>query len=196
MKEHYATRALTFEYHGIASREVDASRALAARAGVREHRLVRLPDLREIGDIDGVEFKGLPPTYIPMRNSIFYAFAAAYAEETGAGVIVGGHNKDDTRVFLDVGEKFFDYLEKTLWAGSSVLRKRRVRIVRPLKQMTKPEVISLAARLGVPLELTWSCHSDGKEHCWKCDGCRARRASFTSAGVPDPLASLRRAKIT
>jgi 7-cyano-7-deazaguanine synthase len=186
-KKNLGVRALTFEYQGIARRELEAAKAVAARAGVIEQRVVRLPDLREAADIPGFGPRGLPPTYIPLRNSIFYAFAASYAEETGAAAIVGGHNRDDTDVFADVSSEFFRSLERAFWSGSKILRRNRLRIDRPLESRTKVQVIRLAATLGVPLELTWSCHQDKRQHCWRCDGCLTRARSFIEAGVQDPL---------
>ncbi len=186
-KANHTVRALTFAYHGIARRELDSAKAIATRAGVQEHRLVRLPDLREAGDIEGAKFEGLPPAYIPLRNSIFYSFAASYAEETGAGSIVGGHNRDDSKVFADVSSGFFSALQSAFWAGSPLLRRDRIRIVRPLNSMSKAQVIKKASSIGVPLDLTWSCHRDGERHCWRCDGCVSRMNSFEAAGVPDPL---------
>ncbi len=187
-KATHFVRALTFEYHGVARMELQSARKIGAAAGVAEHRFVRLPDLKEAGDIPGVRFEGLPPTYIPLRNSIFYSLAASYAEEIGAGLIVGGHNRDDSRVFKDVSPEFFAALEKALWAGSAILQRKKTRIIRPLRQKSKVQVVRLAASLKVPLELTWSCHGDGNEHCWRCEGCLSRRTSFTKAGVRDPLA--------
>lgn len=186
---------MTFEYHGIARQELEAARSIAAGAGVVEHRFVRLPDLKEAGDIVGFRLGKRPPTYIPLRNSIFYSFAASYAEETGASLIVGGHNRDDEKVFDDVSPGFFDALEEAFLASSPVLRKNRVRIARPLGDKSKPEVIRLAASLKVPLELTWSCHRSGREHCWECDGCLSRMRSFAAARVEDPLVSIRGGKL-
>jgi 7-cyano-7-deazaguanine synthase len=187
-KKTKGVRALTFEYKGIAKSELSAAKALASRAGVIEHRIVRLPDLREVADIPGFRPPGLPPTYIPLRNSIFYAIAASYAEEVGAASIVGGHNRDDTAVFADVSPEFFGSLQKAFLTGSRILRRNRLKIARPLKGLRKPQVIRLAASLGVPMELTWSCHRDGVKHCWKCDGCLSRLRCFKQAGVKDPLA--------
>lgn len=189
-------RALTFEYHGMARKELEAAKAVGAQAGLREHRFVRLPDLREAGDIDGAKFGGLPRTYIPLRNSIFYSFAASYAEETGATAIVGGHNKDDQKVFADVSSGFFSSLERALWAASPSLRKNGMKIIRPLSRKNKAQVIEMAAAIGVPLQLTWSCHRDGLEHCWTCDGCLSRSRSFALAGVRDPLSASMKGKIT
>jgi len=180
-------RAITFVYHGIAQNELDSAKALGSRAGLMEHRLVRLPDLMEAGDMTGFKLRGLPPSYIPMRNSIFYSFAASYAEETGADLIVGGHHRDDRKVFDDVSPEFFGTLEAAFRVGSPVLRRNRVSISLPLSKMSKVEVVGLGASLGVPFELTWSCHRDRRKHCWRCQGCATRKTAFQSAGVEDPL---------
>ena len=180
-------RALTIEYHGIARSELEAAKKVAESGGVIEHRFVSLPDLMEAGDMHSGAFAGMPPTYIPMKNSIFYSHAAAYAEETGAEVLVGGHNRDDGRIFPDARRAFFAQLGKALRAGSPELKSRRTRIVLPLSRMSKAEVIWIASSQGVPLHLTWSCYRDGRTHCWDCDGCAARSAAFSNAGVRDPL---------
>ncbi|MDV3293861.1 MAG: 7-cyano-7-deazaguanine synthase [Nitrososphaerales archaeon] len=178
---------LTFAYMGIAPKELEAARAVRRSAGVREHRVVRLPDLREARDIAGVKFERLPPTYIPMRNAIFYSIAASFAEEIGADYIVGGHNKDDMTVFRDVSPQFFASFEKALWEGSRILSGHGTRIVRPLGSRTKAEVVRLADSMDVPLSVTWSCHRDGSFHCWRCEGCLARLRAFNRAGIADPL---------
>ena len=186
-KRRMGVRALTFEYNGLARRELGAAEAIASRAGVLEHRIVRLPDLKETADIPGFRPQGLPPTYIPLRNGIFYSFAASYAEETGAASIVGGHNGDDSRVFTDVSPEFFGSLQKAFRSGSQILRRNRLQIARPLQHLKKPEVIRLAATMKVPLDLTWSCHRDSERHCWECDGCLSRVRCFKEAGIADPL---------
>jgi 7-cyano-7-deazaguanine synthase len=187
VKARFAVSALTFEYHGIARRELKSARAVARTAGVSEHRVVRLPDLKEAADIRGKAFEELPPTYIPMRNPIFYSFAASYAEEAGASAIVGGHNRDDAAVFEDVSDVFFGHLQRAVLAGSRRLRERRLQILRPLSRMSKVDVLKLARSKGVPLDLTWSCHRDGEDHCWRCPGCVSRRGAFLKAGIEDPL---------
>jgi 7-cyano-7-deazaguanine synthase len=165
---------------------------MARRVGIAEHRLMRIPELREAGDIQGssvLSRKAVPPTYVPMKNAIYYSLAAAFAEEKGSDRIIGGQNRDDRKVFEDTSEEFFVSMQKAILASSPRLRGRGLKIVRPLKDMTKPEVVRMAAGMGVPLELTWSCHRAGSEHCWRCDGCRRRMEAFEAAGVQDPLRS-------
>ena len=173
-------------FGGISAGELKAARSLGASAGLVEHRFVRLPDLLEAQD-RGLSFPGLPPTYIPLRNAVFYSLAASYAEEVGADLLVGGHNRDDLSVFRDAGSGFFSRMEEAIRSASAALDGRGFRILRPLEGLTKPQVLARASRLGVPLELTWSCHSGGRRSCWRCPGCLSRRAAFRSAGLADPL---------
>jgi len=144
--------------------------------------------LREVGDMRAPRgLAGLPRAYIPMKNAIYYSVAAAFAEEVGAGRIVGGHNRDDMRVYEDTSEQFFSRLQSTLRSGSDRLRSRRMTIWRPLRGMDKASVVSMAYNLGVPFELTWSCHEEGTEHCGRCPGCLLRKRAFKEAGISDPL---------
>ena len=189
-RDGYEVRALTIRIEHTAAAEIRAAKLLAKRGGAAEHRLMSVPELREASDIEGSKSLAMgrvPPTYIPMKNAIYYSLAAAYTEETGAGFIIGGHNADDRRVFQDTSEEFFGSLQEAFLAGSPRLRRDGLRILRPLKDRSKGEVVSLASNLGVPLEITWSCHRAGEKHCWRCEGCRKRAEAFRKAGVEDPL---------
>jgi 7-cyano-7-deazaguanine synthase len=172
----------------MAEGEVVAATRIARKASVLEHRFFPIPELREVGDMGTPRgLAGLPRAYIPMKNAIYYSVAAAFAEEVGAGRIVGGHNRDDARVYEDTSEQFFRNLQGALRSGSDRLRSRRLSIWRPLKGIDKASVVSMAAKLGVPLELTWSCYEEGTEHCGKCQGCLQRKRAFRDAGISDPL---------
>ena len=72
-------------------------------------------------------------------------------------------------------------------AVESLLRpKTTVRIESPWMDLSYAEILKLAARFRVPLELTWTCDRAGPRPCGQCDPCRARDAAFTEAGLPDP----------
>jgi 7-cyano-7-deazaguanine synthase len=61
-----------------------------------------------------------------------------------------------------------------------------VRILAPLVNMSKAEIIAKAAELNAPLALTWSCYLGGPTPCGRCDSCRLREAGFRKAGLADP----------
>ncbi len=176
------------KFHRISKGELTAAKRIAVRAGVLDHRWITIPQLREAGDIHGgSSLSSLSRTYIPNRNMIFYSLAASYAEEVGSNYIIGGHNADDERLFADTRPEFFKNFQLTLWSASRILLEQRTTVLRPLQHMTKSEVVAKASELGVPLEMTWSCHRVGSKPCWKCDGCMGRASAFADAGVRDPL---------
>ena len=62
------------------------------------------------------------------------------------------------------------------------------RIVTPLIQLTKAEIIRRGIELGVDYALTHSCYDPdaGGRACGHCDSCLLRRRGFEEAGVVDP----------
>ena len=59
--------------------------------------------------------------------------------------------------------------------------------------MTKADIVSEGARLGLDMGLSWSCYdpapapsAGGVEHCGLCDSCGCARRGSRRAGVPDP----------
>lgn len=65
--------------------------------------------------------------------------------------------------------------------------KRPIRIVTPIINKSKAEIVKIGMELGVPFHLTWSCYKGGDLACGKCDACRFRLKGFREAGFEDPL---------
>ncbi len=51
--------------------------------------------------------------------------------------------------------------------------------------LSKKDIVRLAASLQVPFELTWSCYAGGAKPCGVCDSCKLRAKGFEEAGVTD-----------
>jgi 7-cyano-7-deazaguanine synthase len=62
------------------------------------------------------------------------------------------------------------------------------KVVAPLIDLTKAQIIQRGMALGVDYSLTVSCYQadDDGRACGSCDACRLRRDGFVAAGVPDP----------
>jgi 7-cyano-7-deazaguanine synthase len=134
---------------------------------------------------------GIPITYVPARNTIFLAFALAYAEVTGAADIFLGVNAIDYSGYPDCRPEFIAAFEQmaNLATKAGVEGVSRFKIHTPLIQMTKADIVRKAVELGVDLSLTHSCYDPDTvgRPCGRCDSCALRRKGFEEAGVADPL---------
>ena len=135
---------------------------------------------------------GIPPTYVPARNTIFLSLALGYAEVIGAMDIFIGVNAIDYSGYPDCRSEFIMAFETmaNLATAATAGGERRFTIHAPLMDMTKAQIIRTGLALGVDYGLTHSCYdpSEGGLACGRCDSCRLRLAGFAEAGAVDPLA--------
>ncbi len=197
----FAGHALTFAYGQRHAREVEAARAIATQLGAREHKIVKI-DLRTFGgsaltdpDVEVPLARapdqmsaGIPPTYVPARNTILLSYALAWSEVLGARAIFIGAHVYDAPGYPDCRPEYYQAFEQVARLGTKRgVEGDSVAIHHPLIELTKAEIVETAFKLGVPLELTWSCYLGEAEACGLCDACQMRLKGFQEAGFPDPL---------
>lgn len=199
----YACYCLSFDYGQRHSIEIQAAANIARELGAVEHRTTKI-DLRAFGgsaltdeidvpkDREGSAMaSGIPITYVPARNTIFLAFALAFAEVSGASDIFLGVNAIDYSGYPDCRPEFIAAFEKmaNLATKAGVEGVSRFRIHTPLIQMSKADIVRKAVELGVDLKLTHSCYDPDRtgRPCGRCDSCRLRQKGFEEAGIADPL---------
>jgi 7-cyano-7-deazaguanine synthase len=133
----------------------------------------------------------IPQTYVPGRNTIFLAYAMAWAEVLGADDIFIGVNALDYSGYPDCRPEYISAFEKmaNLATRAGTEGKRSLAIHAPLLHMTKSEIIAKGISLGVDYATTHSCYDPGPEGvaCGECDSCRLRLKGFAEAGRVDPL---------
>ncbi|HWW81390.1 MAG TPA: 7-cyano-7-deazaguanine synthase QueC [Steroidobacteraceae bacterium] len=191
--------ALSVDYGQRHSAELDAARRVAATAGVRDHRIMRV-DLAGIGGsaltdktiaVPESPTTGIPVTYVPARNTIMLSLALGWAEVLGASDIFLGVNFIDYSGYPDCRPEFIEaFARLASLATKAGVEGHPYRIQAPLITLSKAEIIREGTRLGVDYGLTVSCYQ-ADEHgraCGRCDSCRLRAAGFEAAGVPDPTA--------
>ena len=130
-------------------------------------------------------FSDLPSTYVPFRNGVFLSIAAALAEKERCDAIFIGVVQEDGSGYPDCGAEFIGAFERALDLGTS--RGFHPRIKTPLVHLSKAQIVSLALKIGVPLELTWSCYEREDAACGLCDSCLLRLKGFAGAGVKDKI---------
>jgi 7-cyano-7-deazaguanine synthase len=183
--------AITFNYFGRLAQERRAAAKLAKGAGVNELIQVDLPFVKEASDFYNGRLKKRDPdalwsSYVPARNLMFYSIAAHYAEYLGAKCIIGGHNLHDVKFFKDASKDYIEKLNALFKEGCLLCNDQAYRILLPLSEMNRKEIIKLAMKLKTPIEQTWSCHREGRIHCGRCYACKQRLKAFLSLGLKDP----------
>ena len=200
--EGYQTYALSFDYGQRHQIETEAARRVANSLGAKEHRIAKI-DLRVFGGsalTDDVAVPkqrseteiahGIPVTYVPARNTIFLAYALAWAEVIPANDIFLGVNAIDYSGYPDCRPEFIAAFENLANVGTKAgVEGRRFKIHTPLIKFSKTDIIRKAVDLGVDLSLTHSCYDPTPEDlaCGECDSCLLRLKGFREAGITDPI---------
>lgn len=129
--------------------------------------------------------EGTVSTYVPFRNGLFLASAAAIALSVKASVIYYGAHADDAagRAYPDCTPEFEKAMNEAIYEGSG----RVLTMEAPLLNLNKSQVVSKGLELKVPYELTWSCYEGGAKACGTCGTCLDRKAAFISNGIVDPI---------
>jgi 7-cyano-7-deazaguanine synthase len=190
--------AISFTYGQRHEIELAAARRVARALNAAEHVVYPL-DLRMFGasaltaDIDvpkdAVGAPGIPITYVPARNTIFLSLALGFAEAREAKEIWIGVNAVDYSGYPDCRPEFIDAFQQVILKGTrSGSERKEPRLVAPLIQLTKAQIIRRGIDLGVDYSLTHSCYDPDRagRACGHCDSCILRRRGFEEAGVADP----------
>lgn len=190
-QENFEIFTLNMVYTQGYDSETEASKKLATAAQVKEHLTIFLPFFKDLETRYRPEpSSSISAAYLPARNMVFYSVAVAYAETLGATEIVFGSNADDAKELPDARPTFIRLMNKLIKIGTRAgVEGSSIEIVNPLLKFSKTDVLKLALRLDVPLQLTWSCYENAKIPCGKCRGCRMRSEAFVAAGILDPLSN-------
>lgn len=196
----YEIYALTFDYGQRHKKEIDAAKKIAA-IYTKEHKIAYI-DLRLFGgsaltadialpksrDISEIEHGGVPITYVPARNSIFLAYALAWAEAIGAYDIFLGVNAVDYSGYPDCRPDFVSAFERLAnLATKAADGGTKYKVYSPLIHMTKSEIILTGTKLGVDYSITMSCYDidDEGKACGICDSCLLRKKGFEESKMED-----------
>lgn len=195
IKNGYKPICLIFDYGQRHKKEIITAKKIAKALGVKYY-LVKVSLPWKGSSLLNTKLKvpmykrrrSIPSTYVPARNMIFLSYAVSLAEVCGARYIFYGANQIDFSGYPDCRESFVKSFEKMVNIGTKMGNTgKKIKIVAPLINMSKEEIVKLAVKLKVPLKYTWSCYKGGTKPCGVCDACRLRKIGFEKAGMRDPL---------
>lgn len=134
-----------------------------------------------------MQANGLPSTFVPGRNLVFFTYAAALAYRRGLGALVGGMCETDYSGYPDCRRSTLDALEQALSLGLDA----PLSLETPLMRLSKADTWALASGLGgerlvdLILEDTHTCYRGERavRHAWgygcgACPACDLRAAGY------------------
>jgi 7-cyano-7-deazaguanine synthase len=182
----------------LEARERVRARVTALRAAwaerLGEDHVIRLDALAELSDTAltrevAIEIgeSGLPTTFVPGRNLVFFAFAGALAYRRGVKHLVAGMCETDFSGYPDCRDDTIKAMQLALNLGME----RRFVIHTPLMWLDKAATFALAHDIGgsalvdVLVEDTHTCYLGDRSHrhdwgygCGQCPACRLRADGF------------------
>jgi len=164
------------------------------KARLGEDHLIALDALGAVSDtaltraraIETAE-SGLPTTFVPGRNLIFFCFAGAVAYRRSARHLVGGMCETDYSGYPDCRDDTIKAMQVALTLGLD----QRLTIHTPLMWIDKADTFALAEELGgsalldLIVEETHSCYLGDRSQrhdwgygCGECPACRLRAQGY------------------
>jgi 7-cyano-7-deazaguanine synthase len=164
------------------------------KVGLGHDHLVKLDALAAISDTaltrdTAIEIAkdGLPTTFVPGRNLIFFCFAGALAYRRGARHLVAGMCETDYSGYPDCRDDTIKAVQVALSLGLD----KRVTIHTPLMWIDKADTFAMAEQIGgkafleIVIEDSHSCYlgDRSKRHTWgfgcgECPACQLRSQGF------------------
>jgi len=178
------------------TRELKAFHNIANFYNVKNRLIVDMSHLAQIGgscltdlSIDvptaNLENEEIPISYVPFRNANILSAATSWAEVLGANALFIGAVEEDSSGYPDCRRSFYDAFEKTIKEGTKP--ETQIKIITPLIELSKKEIILAGNGLNAPIHLSWSCYEREDRPCGECDSCVLRARGFEKAGIKDPI---------
>ena len=164
------------------------------KARLGEDHMVKLDALAAISDSAltrettiEMSASGLPTTFVPGRNLVFFCFAGALAYRRGARHLVAGMCETDYSGYPDCRDDTVKAMQVALTLGLD----KRVTIQTPLMWVDKAATFAMAEDIGgralldLVIEDSHSCYLGDRTHrhdwgygCGECPACQLRAQGF------------------
>ena len=160
-----------------------------------DDHMIEIPSLAKISetaltlDVEiTMQENGLPNTFVPGRNLLFFTYAAALGYRRGLKALVGGMCETDYSGYPDCRDETLQSLAQAIRLGTEM----QFAIETPLMRLSKAQTWEMAEDLGgkalvdLIVEHTHTCYTGArdKRHDWGygcgvCPACELRASGFT-----------------
>jgi 7-cyano-7-deazaguanine synthase len=198
LQSKYELYGITFSYGQKAHQEIRIAKHFAKILNFKEHKIVNIEFMKEIyaktnaltnSKIDIPE-KFDYTIVVPIRNAVFLSIASAWAFAMGAMLVAYGAHKGD-RQYPDCRPIFSRKIEGAFNSGEidgiRLGLRKKISVWSPYTVgFSKSDLLRIGyKKLGDKIFNTWSCYSDTKMHCGRCESCNNRKSAFVKAKIND-----------
>lgn len=183
--------AITFNYgQKSAQKEINASEKICNYYGIK-HEVINLDWLKRITQTTLVADKEVPTgkelenpensaksVWVPNRNGLFLNIAGSFADSLGYNYILIGANKEEGQTFPDNTQEFINSVNAEFQYSTMA----KPKVIAPLINYNKNDIVMLALKNKIPLELTMSCYNGGDKHCGICESCTRLKHALSANG--------------
>lgn len=188
VKEKYNINlALTFDYgQKSAKQEIEQAKKICEFYNI-SHKIIVLDFLKEVTHTALVGCSDVPvgealenpvnsmkSVWVPNRNGLFLNIAASFADGEDYDYIIIGANKEEGETFSDNTQEFIDKIN----ASFEFSTQKQPKVVAPLINYYKNDIVKLALENSIPLELTRSCYQSYDNHCGACESCTRLKSAL------------------
>jgi 7-cyano-7-deazaguanine synthase len=200
LEKYDEVEAITFAYGQKHSVEIEQSKYICEKENVKQ-TIVDISFLNTLvesaltsnGDVNQINEKGLPASFVPNRNQLFITLAHAYAQKIGAKYLVTGVCQTDYSGYPDCRQDFVNAISVASNMGSA----SDIVIETPLMYLNKAETFELAWDLDClddVIEHSHTCYNGDREHrfvwgygCNECPACELRAKGYLEFSTKSEL---------
>ena len=198
LQSKYELYGITFLYGQKANQEIKMAKHFAKILNLKDHKIVDIEFMKEFYAQTNALTNSkihIPEKFdyiivVPIRNAVFLSIASAWAFAMGATLVAYGAHKGDKQ-YPDCRPVFSNKLEEALNTGEidgiRLGLRKKITVWSPFTSgFSKSDLIKIGYRkLGNKIFNTWSCYSNTKIHCGRCESCNNRKAAFSKARIID-----------
>lgn len=188
---------LFFNYGQRHLRELGCARGLVMNVLEKELKEVDVQFIRELAPVSSltnddiatpkveeVMGQAQPKSYVPFRNLMFLSICSSYAESVDATEVWYGATQIDSLAgYWDAEENFVKKVNQVI----KLNREKHIKVVAPLLDMNKADIVLKGIDLNVPFDMTYTCYSGELPADATSASSSLRIKGFLMAGYIDPM---------
>lgn len=184
--------AITFNYGQKHSVELEQSKKICEKLNIKQtfvdisflSQIAESELLKADGNVNKINAKGLPSSFVPNRNQLFITLAHALAQKLNCDTLITGVCQTDYSGYPDCRREFITMIEGASNVGSD----SKITITTPLMYMTKGQIFKLANDIGafqLVIEYSHTCYNGDRSKlneygygCGECEACKLRSKGY------------------